>query len=156
VRGELDWAVMKCLEKDRNRRYESANGLALDIQRYLRDEPVVACPPSGWYRLRKFARRHRGGFVLGSAVTPVGLLAVAFLAVSNVRIREEKDQREAALRQARVNEEAAERQRRLAQENLKTALDAVHQMLTEVADKELADVPQMEPVRRALLEKALR
>ena len=59
VRGELDWIVMKCLEKDRNRRYETANSLARDIERYLHDEPVQACPPSAAYRLRKFARRHR-------------------------------------------------------------------------------------------------
>src|SRR5262249_37706537 len=57
VRGELDWIVMKCLDKDRERRYETANGLAMDVQRYLADEPVVACPPSAGYRLRKFARR---------------------------------------------------------------------------------------------------
>ena len=58
VRGELDWIVMKALEKDRNRRYETANGLAADLQRYLDDEPVQACPPSAAYRLRKFARRN--------------------------------------------------------------------------------------------------
>src|SRR4029079_10996593 len=51
VRGELDWIVMKALEKDRNRRYETANGFAMDIQRYLADEPVQACPPSVGYRL---------------------------------------------------------------------------------------------------------
>src|SRR5205814_3178545 len=60
VRGELDWIVMKCLEKDRNRRYETANGFAADVQRYLHDEPVQACPPSAWYRFRKFARRNKG------------------------------------------------------------------------------------------------
>jgi len=59
VRGELDWIVMRCLEKDRNRRYETANGLAMDLQRYLANEPVHACPPSARYRLRKFASRHR-------------------------------------------------------------------------------------------------
>ena len=59
VRGELDWIVMKCLEKDRNRRYETANGLARDIERYLHDEPVQACPPSAAYRFRKFARRNK-------------------------------------------------------------------------------------------------
>lgn len=57
--GELDWIVMKCLEKDRGRRYETANGLARDIERYLSDEPVEACPPSNWYRLRKLSRKHR-------------------------------------------------------------------------------------------------
>ena len=50
---------MKALEKDRNRRYETANGFARDVQRYLADEPVQACPPSAWYRFRKFARRNR-------------------------------------------------------------------------------------------------
>jgi WD40 repeat protein len=57
-RGELDWIVMKALEKDRNRRYESASAFAADVQRYLHDEPVHACPPSAGYRLRKFARRY--------------------------------------------------------------------------------------------------
>src|SRR6202163_3589979 len=59
LRGELDWIVMKALEKDRTRRYDTANGLALDIQRYLDDEPVQACPPSASYRLRKLVRKHR-------------------------------------------------------------------------------------------------
>ena len=61
VRGELDWIVMKSLEKDRNRRYETANGFAQDIQRYLADEAVQACPPSAWYRFRKFSRRNKTG-----------------------------------------------------------------------------------------------
>src|SRR4029077_3837348 len=60
LRGELDWIVMKALEKDRNRRYESANGFATDLQRYLADEPVVAGPPSARYRLRKFVQRNKG------------------------------------------------------------------------------------------------
>ena len=59
LRGELDWIVMRCLEKDRTRRYESASGLARDIERHLRDEPVEACPPSTSYKVRKFMRRHR-------------------------------------------------------------------------------------------------
>ncbi len=63
VRGELDWIVMKALEKDRNRRYETANGFAMDVQRYLDDEAVLACPPSPAYRLKKFSRRHRMALV---------------------------------------------------------------------------------------------
>ena len=74
VRGELDWIVMKALEKDRNRRYETANGFAMDVQRYLADEPVQACPPSAGYRLRKFARRNKGGLA-------VALLVLFFLAL---------------------------------------------------------------------------
>jgi serine/threonine protein kinase/Flp pilus assembly protein TadD len=68
VRGELDWIVMKALEKDRNHRYESANGFAQDVQRYLADEPVVACPPSAWYRLRKFARRNKAVLVVAGLI----------------------------------------------------------------------------------------
>jgi serine/threonine protein kinase len=67
VRGELDWIVMKALEKDRNRRYETANGFARDIQCYLTDEPVQACPPSAWYRFRKFARRNRTALGVAAA-----------------------------------------------------------------------------------------
>src|SRR5712692_932930 len=59
VRGDLDWIVMKALEKDRNRRYETANSLAIDVQRYLADEAVQACPPSAGYRFRKFVRRNK-------------------------------------------------------------------------------------------------
>ena len=61
MRGELDWIVMKCLEKERSRRYETATDLARDIERYQHDEPVQACPPSAGYRFRKFARRHKVG-----------------------------------------------------------------------------------------------
>jgi serine/threonine protein kinase/tetratricopeptide (TPR) repeat protein len=74
VKGELDWIVMKCLEKDRGRRYETANGLARDLERYLADEPVEACPPSTAYRLRKFVRKNR---TLLTTVT--GFLAVVFV-----------------------------------------------------------------------------
>src|SRR5205814_10396915 len=68
VRGELDWIVMKALEKDRNRRYETAGAFAADVQRYLQDEPVQACPPSLGYRARKFARRHKGPVLAASLV----------------------------------------------------------------------------------------
>ena len=75
LRGELDWIVMKALEKDRNRRYETANGFAMDVQRYLADEPVLACPPSAAYRVSKFARRHRAALnVAGLMLLLLGLL----------------------------------------------------------------------------------
>src|SRR5712692_5296489 len=67
-RGELDWIVMKCLEKNRNRRYETASALAADVQRYLHDEPVQACPPSVGYRFRKFARRNKVGLATAGLV----------------------------------------------------------------------------------------
>jgi non-specific serine/threonine protein kinase/serine/threonine-protein kinase len=68
VRGELDWIVMKALEKDRTRRYETANSLATDLQSYLRHEPVRACPPSIHYRLRKFVRRNKVAVLAASVV----------------------------------------------------------------------------------------
>ena len=74
MRGELDWIVMKALEKDRNRRYETASAFAADVQRYLTDEPVEACPPSAGYRLRKFARRNKAALVT-TAVVVLTLLA---------------------------------------------------------------------------------
>jgi tetratricopeptide (TPR) repeat protein len=96
VRGELDWIVMKCLEKDRNRRYETANALALDVQRYLHDEPVQACPPSGWYRFRKFARRNKQALLTASVIALATLVAVGGLAGSiGWVVRDRTAQREA-------------------------------------------------------------
>jgi serine/threonine protein kinase/tetratricopeptide (TPR) repeat protein len=77
VRGELDWIVMKALEKDRSLRYEAATGLAADIQHYLNDEPVIACPPSAAYRFRKFAQRNRAALVTASLLTAVILVGAA-------------------------------------------------------------------------------
>ena len=74
MRGEVDWIVMKALEKDRNRRYETAGAFAADVRRYLHDEPVLACPPSVGYRLRKFARRNK------RALATAALLGVMLLA----------------------------------------------------------------------------
>jgi serine/threonine protein kinase/Flp pilus assembly protein TadD len=90
VLGELDWIVMKALEKDRNRRYESVGGLARDVERHLRHEPVLACPPSNWYRLRKLIRRNRTACLSAAATVLVVLLGTAALAVSNYLIRQEQ------------------------------------------------------------------
>jgi eukaryotic-like serine/threonine-protein kinase len=86
VRGDLDWVVMRALEKDRNRRYESAAAFALDIQRYLTDEPVLACPPSAAYRFRKFARRNRRAVATATAGAVVVVLGMAGLATSTILI----------------------------------------------------------------------
>jgi len=83
VRGDLDWIVMKALEKDRGRRYETANGLAMDVRRYLSGEAVTAAPPSAAYRLRKVVGRHRAAFAAGGAVGAaliVGVVAFAWQA----------------------------------------------------------------------------
>src|SRR5262249_20839519 len=74
--SDLDWIVMRCLEKDRTRRYETANGLAMDLQRHLSNEPVVARPPSTVYRIQKFVRRNKAPAAVGALV--------AFLLIAGV------------------------------------------------------------------------
>jgi len=83
--GDLDWIVMKALEKDRTRRYDTANGLAADIGRYLRDEPVVACPPSAGYRFKKFARRNRAALTAAALIAGALLLGTAISTWQAVR-----------------------------------------------------------------------
>jgi serine/threonine protein kinase len=77
VRGELDWVVMRCLEKDRTRRYDTASALARDVERYLRDEPVEACPPSAAYRLRKAVRKHKKPLAVAALFAAVLVAALA-------------------------------------------------------------------------------
>jgi eukaryotic-like serine/threonine-protein kinase len=96
---ELDWIVMKALDKNRNRRYESAAAFAADVGRYLRDEPVEACPPSRWYRLGKTLRRHRVAVLTATAFVTLLLVAVAVSAWLAVRADEAKTLAQARLGQ---------------------------------------------------------
>jgi tetratricopeptide (TPR) repeat protein len=148
VHGELDWIVMKCLEKNRNRRYETSSSLASDIERYLNNEPVHACPPSAIYRFRKFARRNFVGLGAGALIIValvLGTVVSTWQAIVATRAREEAN----AARQEATTALAA------AEENFQKALAAVDEMLTQVSEESLAEVPQMELIRRSLLEKAL-
>ncbi|MBK8167740.1 MAG: serine/threonine protein kinase [bacterium] len=91
LRGDLDWITMKALEKDRDRRYETANGLAADVRRHLKNEPVTAGPPSTSYRLGKLVRRNRGAVATGSAlVLMLAVLAVS-MSVQAGRLARERD-----------------------------------------------------------------
>jgi serine/threonine protein kinase len=114
VRGELDWIVMSCLEKDRNRRYESAGSLARDVERYLHDEPVQACPPSTMYRLGKYARRNKAAL----AFVTLLVAGLTYLAYSNVAIRRERDAKTTALAQAKTETGRAQAVSDLLQEML--------------------------------------
>jgi serine/threonine protein kinase/Flp pilus assembly protein TadD len=104
-RGELDWIVMKALEKDRNRRYESASSMAADVERYLRDEAVLACPPSTAYRLHKFARRNKAELsIAGLVLFFLILIGVGVgYAVRDRAAREEYLIRNRAARQEKLN-----------------------------------------------------
>ena len=100
MRGELDWIVMKTLEKDRNRRYETANGLAEDVEHYLADEPVQACPPSAQYRLRKFARRNKGTLITMTLLGAMLLVAVGTVAASLGWVTRDRAARRIVIEQA--------------------------------------------------------
>ncbi len=115
MRGELDWIVMKALEKDRNRRYETANGFAMDVQRYLAGEPVLAAPASHWYRLRKFVRRNRGSVIAASLVLLVLVFGVIGTTVgmfeANRAAAAERQATNHALEQKHLAEQAVEQER---------------------------------------------
>jgi serine/threonine protein kinase len=101
LRGEVDWIVMKALEKDRTRRYETANGLARDVQRYLADEVVEARPPSTGYRLRKFVRRHKGRVIAASLVLCTLLVGIAGTTYGFIQADRKRQQAETNLEYAR-------------------------------------------------------
>ncbi len=105
--GDLDWIVMKCLEKDRTRRYETANGLAADIARHLNNEPVTARPPSKLYEFQKIVRRHRVGFAAASAVMAALAVGIAFSSWQAVRATRAKREALAARQQAEASAVAA-------------------------------------------------
>jgi eukaryotic-like serine/threonine-protein kinase len=135
VKGELDWIVMKTLEKDRSRRYETASAFAADVQRYLNDEPVHACPPSAWYRFRKFARRNKGPVLAASLVVLVlvggiigttwGMLRATVAEAEAVNETNQKEQalgeKNEALTTSEANYGEAKKQEKLAKDNEKTA-----------------------------------
>ncbi len=107
VRGDLDWIVMKCLEKDRARRYEIASGLARDVDRHLNHEPVTAAAPAALYRVGKFVRRHRVGIAMAASLAL--LLIAGIVASSWQAVRATKAEREQVLlrRQAQAAERAS-------------------------------------------------
>jgi hypothetical protein len=141
VRGELDWIVMKCLEKNRGRRYETANGLARDIERYLHDEPVLACPPSTAYQVRKFVRKHRAGLVMAGALAALLVVGVAVSTWQAVRARRAEAAALASLAdtEAARAAEAKERQSAEAAEQKAMAAAEAERKSKEAAQKREAE-----------------
>src|SRR5262245_38463220 len=132
LRGELDWIVMQCLEKQRDRRYETANGLARDIPRYLVDEPVEARPPSTRYRLRRLLRRNEGPVLavgLGLFALCDGIVGTTWGYLRSLHSEQqaisERNQKNDALLKAVAEETEANRQKELAREGFREAQRAV-------------------------------
>jgi eukaryotic-like serine/threonine-protein kinase len=153
LRGDLDWIVMKTLEKDRGRRYGTPADIAADLGRYLGNEVVDATPPSVAYQLRKFYRRHRGAVITGTAIVATILAA---LIVSSVMYRQERiarQQSELAAQQAELARQNEQAQREQAETNFGLACDAVGR-LTDIAQNRLMDASDLAGVRRDMLEDA--
>jgi eukaryotic-like serine/threonine-protein kinase len=158
LRGDLDWIVMKALEKDRRRRYETANGLAMDIQRYLSSEPVIARPPSNVYRFQKLVRRNKVVFAAGSLVAAALLIGLGvstrlFFLEKAARQRAVAAEQQAEL--ARANETEL---RRLAEtrERITQATVLVNQEKFEEADQLMSGVSVTQPtVEGAIVFRAL-
>ncbi|MGO9464276.1 MAG: protein kinase domain-containing protein [Isosphaeraceae bacterium] len=147
LRGELDWVVMKCLEKDRARRYDTANGLARDIERYLHDEPVEAGPPGAGYRLRKLARKHRTALGIAGVMAVLLALAGAVSAWQAVRAT-------LAERRALAERDRAEQEKDRAETSFRMARETVDRFFTQVAESPKLKAQGMEKFRKDLLQNA--
>jgi tetratricopeptide (TPR) repeat protein len=145
VRGELDWIVMKALEKDRGRRYETANGFALDVQRHLAGEPVLAAPAGAMYRLRKFVRRHRGPVAAAALVLLALLAGIAGTTWGLMRAEHQRGLAETAKQEAVKERDAkdlalkAEQQARADETRARQqAFAALRSMTDEVVERKFA------------------
>ena len=147
VRGELDWIVMKALEKDRQRRYETANDFAADVMRHLTDRPVEACPPSTWYRFAKYARRNQVAF------TTASLVALALVVGTALSIWQAVRATTAEHRAAAAQDRAAAAQDR-AENHLLLGRQAVDELYDQVAARWTNNL-RWGPLPRPFLQKAL-
>jgi serine/threonine protein kinase len=141
VRGELDWIVMRCLAKDRERRYESVAALAADVECYLNDEPVLAGPPSTWYRVRKFARRYKGPVLAASAIL---LPLVAGVVGTTVGMLEAKAERT-----------KADASRDRADANMRLALQTLRELYSDMTQRWFPDGGADQPLKPELVQRML-
>ncbi|MFO0905541.1 MAG: serine/threonine-protein kinase [Pirellulales bacterium] len=173
--GELDWIVMKALEKKRGRRYDSASALAADLRRYLDNEPVLACPPTLMYHLSKLMQRNRIAFFGGILAVVSMVTAIIGLSVTNSLLSEAQQRTDDALAQARKNqiiaeartkesaaaataaaasEKQAQAERQLAEKHYQRSLELVQSLVTSISEWKLSEQPGMENYRLHLLESA--
>jgi len=147
LQGDLDWIVMRALEKDRNRRYETANGMALDVQRYLDNEPIQARPPNRFYRLRKLVRRNK---VVFTAVAAVAFALVAGLGASTWMFLREREARQEQVRLRLIADVARENEAKLRQqaenrERITQAAFLISRDMLAEADELMNQVTDLEP-----------
>jgi serine/threonine protein kinase/tetratricopeptide (TPR) repeat protein len=162
VRGELDWIVMKALDKERNRRYETANGFAADVLRYLNDEPVQACPPAAGYRLRKFVRRNRGPVLAATVIfllSIVGTIGTSWglwrANLSEAQARDEATKAGLARDEERQAKETESSARQRAEDSRDRAAAALDAMTSEIAGDALSQQKVITPAQKRFLSSAL-
>ncbi len=175
LQGELDWIVMKALEKERDRRYESASAFAADVERYLNDEPVLACPPTVHYRIGKLVRRNKVTVGFSSMIVTGLLMGVVGLSIANNTLSNSRQETQEALQDASHNftlaesratealaskqaaetsQQQAEVERQLAEEHYRQSFDIVQQIVGKITEWNLSEQPSMEQYRVQLLEAA--
>jgi tetratricopeptide (TPR) repeat protein len=143
VRGDLDWIVMKCLEKDRGRRYETVNGLATDVERYMAGEPVSAAPPGAAYRMRKFVSRNRAvataaGLVVGTLLLGIGGTTAGLIRANEAR-KAEAERADGEKRAKEAAEKAAEAEK-AANDQITRGSDVLRSIFADLnADTDVAD-----------------
>ncbi|HMN96289.1 MAG TPA: WD40 repeat domain-containing serine/threonine-protein kinase [Phycisphaerales bacterium] len=137
LRGDLDWIAMKCLEKDRIRRYDSANGLALDVERHLAGKPVTAAPPGAAYLAKKFVRRHRVGVAIGGVVAALVFIGTIGTSAGLVWALREQDRAEGAAAEAIEAQRRAEASEALASQTAERAQRSQYGALILAADNAL-------------------
>jgi tetratricopeptide (TPR) repeat protein len=156
VRGELDWIMMKALEKDRSRRYETANAFAMDVQRYLADEPVQACPPSAGYRLRKFVRRNKLPVIAVGVMLLCLLAGIVGTSAGLVWALRERDAKAKALA-AKTEALAAETSARAAEKQARDqALAALRTMTDDVVENQMARATTLTDENKEFLRKIIK
>ncbi|TWU33852.1 serine/threonine-protein kinase [Novipirellula artificiosorum] len=168
-RQELDWIAMKAMEKDRERRYESANALAADIERYLNDEPVQACPPSMVYLLQKFAKRNKGlltaAALLLTILTTSTIVSLVFAvqaskaqAAANKSAADAKGAQQVAETRKEYAEKAQQQAvaaKEISETNLAAALNAVDKLLEHASNPELLEIPKLQPILKDIVADSL-
>ncbi|MFO0924886.1 MAG: tetratricopeptide repeat protein [Pirellulales bacterium] len=143
MRGELDWIVMKALEKDRNRRYDSPTALAADIQRFLNDQPVLASPPSPFYRIHKFARRNQRYIATAAVVATALLIGTAISVWQAIEANQARREAEASLRSESEARDQTEVSFRIARRAI------------EATTKKIASDPRLREANNLVLRKEL-